>query len=373
MANRTYLRTSAPSARGSLSHSRRFGDLGRFHTLDGMRGVAAILVAVYHLGQRPGGVQLAGYLAVDLFFALSGFVIALNYVDRFSAGLSAGRFFELRFIRLFPLHAMGTLLGAAKQVIGVVIHDPRAMHVGALAAAVGLNVLMLPDVLTPEMFPLNGPSWSLFFEIVVNVCFAAFLWKAPTPVLLTIMALAFVGLVYEISAPLYFNVGWGWANFYSGIFRTTYSFLAGVLIFRHLPFQSRSRTWFSLVPLVAMAAAMLLLAPSPARVDVELAVVVLGFPALVVAGILLEAPARLASIFSFLGDLSYPIYAIHWPLIAIAYPIAMKLHFAGPVAAMLFIVILIPAAYVAAKIDVAARSKLSGWAKLRRTAPTQAV
>ena len=345
----------------------------RFVTLDGMRGVAAILVVFFHLGQRPGGLQFPGYLAVDLFFALSGFVIAMSYTNRFDSGLGVGRFFEMRLIRLFPLHAMGTILGLFRQVLLGAFHGNGAMRPSVLAAAFAFNFFMIPDLLAANLFPLNGPSWSLFFEIGINVCFAAYLWKAPTWLITVIMALSMLGLCIAISAPAYFSVGWSWKTFHLGIFRTSYSFLAGVLISRHVASDHRKESWWSLTTILLMVVVIAYTAPGDARAYAEALIVSILFPLLIIAAIRFESPKILAQPFGFLGDLSYPIYAIHWPLIGITYAVFKKLHFNPLTSTVIFFIILLPVAYAAAKIDQLCRTMLSRWASLRRTASLQSI
>ena len=85
---------------------------GRFGALDGLRGVAAVIVVLHHLGNERLGPfnPTFGYIAVDLFFALSGFVIALNYDHRFAGGMTVKEFMLKRVLRLYPLYAAGLLL-----------------------------------------------------------------------------------------------------------------------------------------------------------------------------------------------------------------------------------------------------------------------
>lgn len=345
----------------------------RFHTLDGMRGVAALMVAAYHLAQRHSGTTFPGYLAVDLFFVISGFVIALNYCGKLAGGLTAARFTELRVVRLFPLYLAGLMLGLGKQLFGHALQDDRAIGAGMLACNAALGAFMLPSPCGPEMFPLNGPSWSLFFELLVNVLFALFLWRLRSAVLAAIMAVAAIYLAWVIGAPDYFNVGWGWENALQGAARTAFSFPAGILIFRFFPLQTRRTSWFALVPVVAMIALMLVDWPASVQSQAQLLIVFVGFPALVMAGIRLEAPRLLAPVFGFMGDLSYPLYAIHWPLIAIALPLFAKLHFSPSAAGLAFVAVLIPAAYAASVADKRARKLISDGLRLRRRAAAQAV
>jgi len=145
----------------------------RFGTLDGLRGVAAIVVVLFH-AIFGAWVPRFGYLAVDLFFILSGFVLSHAYDKRFVAGMSVAEFLSLRVVRLYPLYLLGLVLGLC-----VVRINPSIMD--APAAGVLLNFVLnlfdlpgmeIPGTLYRELFPLNVPLWSLFFEFwVANLIF----------------------------------------------------------------------------------------------------------------------------------------------------------------------------------------------------------
>lgn len=90
-----------------------------YELLDGLRGVAALLVVFYHIFEglsfAAGGTLITvinhGYLAVDFFFILSGFVIGYAYDDRLGKSMSLGNFFKRRLIRLHPMIVMGSCAG----------------------------------------------------------------------------------------------------------------------------------------------------------------------------------------------------------------------------------------------------------------------
>ena len=155
---------------------RQFEAKQHYDILDGLRGVAALLVIVYHVFECFGWTPVPhGYLAVDFFFVLSGFVIGYAYDSRWSEGLSVGHFFKRRLIRLHPMVIMGTLIGAVCFFLqGSVRWDGSHVSAGWVMVAMLLGMLMLPlwpgaaaDVRgNGELFPLNGPSWSLFFEYI---------------------------------------------------------------------------------------------------------------------------------------------------------------------------------------------------------------
>ena len=147
----------------------------RYATLDGLRGVAAVLVLCYHTHAFQGSAAIAphGYLAVDFFFMLSGFVIASAYQEKLRAGLPVVDFFRLRMIRLYPVALAGILLGAVKLVSQYAISPAQSEPAQWIALAVFLNALVLPVVsethFSGALFPTDGPVWSLFYELLVNV------------------------------------------------------------------------------------------------------------------------------------------------------------------------------------------------------------
>ena len=151
-----------------------------YNILDGLRGVAALTVVCFHLFEAYATSHLDqrinhGYLAVDFFFILSGFVIGYAYDDRWTK-MTVGEFLKRRFIRLHPMVVIGALIGAVMFYFqGCSVWDVSTVSVGALLLATLMNALLIPA--TPgaeirgvgEMYPLNGPSWSLFFEYIGNI------------------------------------------------------------------------------------------------------------------------------------------------------------------------------------------------------------
>ncbi len=227
----------------------------RYETLDAMRGVAALLVAVYHiqLSLHLKDVAIPGYLAVDLFFALSGFVIALTYTEKFADNLGVLRFIELRLTRLFPLYALGFLLGLLPLLARMARHGINMGETGSFTCIALFGAVMLPDPCSVhELFPANGPSWSLFFELAINLCFGWCLWRVSVSGLFIVMALAALSFFYLISPPDYYNIGWEWQSFAGGISRTVYSFCAGIALYRLIPLNWRSRSYASLLVIMVM-------------------------------------------------------------------------------------------------------------------------
>jgi len=280
-----------------------------------MRGIAALLVAVYHFQERQNLDHVGGYLAVDLFFFLSGFVIALNYTARLSDGLPLRSFLKLRVARLYPVYAFGLILGISRQLLAHALGDARAMDWLLLASAAAFGFVMLPSPMHSQLFPLNGPSWSLFFEMAINLIFAAGLWRVRSRAIFAMALLSGLLMIQTIGPPYYFNAGWAWDSFVAGLARTIFSFSAGVLIFRYVSAKESKETWGVLVPLFLMSLLISYDASGPYQKPFELAAVLLAFPSLLALGLLAEPPRRLANT-QFLGRFILP--DLRDPLAALA-------------------------------------------------------
>lgn len=230
-----------------------------FELLDGLRGVAALLVVVYHIFEgfafagATGGVGSGlittlnhGYLAVDFFFMLSGFVISYSYDDRWKK-MSAAQFFKRRIIRLQPMLVMGAVLGAITYCIqGCQQWDGSKIAFPWVMLALVLTMLMIPAVPgsgyevrgNGEMFPLNGPTWSLFFEYIAYLLYAFFIRRLSTVWLSVLVGLLSAGYtvfaVFDLSG--YGNIGVGWTldgiNFGGGLLRMLVPFT--IIVAAHL-------------------------------------------------------------------------------------------------------------------------------------------
>lgn len=132
----------------------------KYQTLDGIRGIAALMIVLHHTGYYFSGLPFArSYLAVDLFFVLSGFVIAEAYSTRLKDGLSCFEFMRIRIIRLYPLYLLGTLLGII-HIAGVMMggNNSENWTVFELLITAAVAILMLPTPINQTLYPLNGPS-----------------------------------------------------------------------------------------------------------------------------------------------------------------------------------------------------------------------
>jgi peptidoglycan/LPS O-acetylase OafA/YrhL len=287
----------------------------RFIALDSMRGVAAIAVVVRHFGQTFHRWEPNSYLAVDLFFVLSGFVLALNYDSRFSSGMTAMTFMRLRATRLLPFAIIGAMLGLASQFVSA----PTSLSTFQSFASAMLTAAALPTppLANPRiLFPLNTAFWSLFFELwVANLVFALFWRWLRGPTLWLVIVAGAVGVLISERHFHTMDIGWSWSNVYGGFPRVGFSFFSGVAIQRLDIARSSRRQIPSWVCLVVLVAALCLPLQGAAANLTDLAFVLFLFPGLVYFGATaVEKNRRIGTI---LGDVSYGIYTIHVPLLVL--------------------------------------------------------
>jgi len=293
-----------------------------FHTLDALRGIAAIGVVVFHLGRAfaPFAVP-GGYLAVDLFFMMSGVVISHAYEARFRAGMGMIDFMRARLIRLYPLYFLGTLLGIAVTLASLLGRNIQNWDLSSLFQAASLALLLLPNLSARpvnEMFPLNVPCWSLFLEILVNLLFVVFwpLLTARRLIVLAVLAGGAVGLAIVHQGSI--DQGSIAASFAVGLARTVFGFAVGVLIARHIRHRPRSESDLAVLAIVAVVVIAISGWPEGAwRALWDAICVLVVFPLVVYCGTLVDPGSRLQRIATFLGLTSYAIYVLHSPLASV--------------------------------------------------------
>jgi peptidoglycan/LPS O-acetylase OafA/YrhL len=293
-----------------------------FETMNGLRGLAAILVVVWHGGPDWFGkfVPPASYLAVDLFFVLSGFVVAYSYEQRLARGMTTKHFFVVRLIRLYPLYFLGTLISCAVALSWTLIHLEVGSALAIVIRSIPFAIFMLP---TPswisgeiygDLYPLNVPAWSLFCELVVNLVYAVSFRFWSIRNLIFIMSISAALMLFTERFGV--DQGWGaggfnWASMPFGLFRVFYSFPAGVLIHRivhreqFVPPNIGYLTIFAIFPLMFVWHAELACK----------AIILLGFPLLVAFASTSEPTGPMRYVCAKLGSASYAVYAIHVPLI----------------------------------------------------------
>ena len=310
--------------------------------LDGLRGVAALLVVWYHVFE---GFQFAGnkpvidfinhgYLAVDFFFILSGFVVGYAYDSRWGKTLTLGGFFRRRLIRLQPMVIMGAVIGAASFLLsGMERWDGTHATLWLTFLAFVCGCLMLPALPgmprevrgNGEMFPLNGPCWSLFFEYVGNIVYALFIRRLSTRLLAVLsFALCCALAWFAVTAQSgYGSIGVGWTvdrtNILGGSLRMLCPFTMGLLlsrIFKPIHY-ARGAFWTSAALLLIIFHVPYIHSDGALSLNgiFEAACIIAVFP-LVVWYAASGKTTDIAStrICRFLGDISFPLYIVHYPL-----------------------------------------------------------
>ena len=315
-----------------------------YELLDGLRGVAALVVIWYHVfeGFATSPVDQRfnhGYLAVDFFFILSGFVVGYAYDDRWKRRtLSFGGFIKRRLIRLHPMVVLGAVLGAVTFCIqGRVQWDGTPVAFSSVLLALLLSLFLIPALPgsapevrgNGEMYPLNGPTWSLFFEYIGNLLYALFLRRLPTRWLAGFVALTGAGLaafaVGNGSGYGHLGVGWTLAgnNLPGGLLRLSFAFPMGLLLSRLFrPVAVRGAFWICSLAVVALLCVPYVGDGTAPWMNglYDAACVLVLFPLLVWLGASGRASDRgTAGLCKFLGDISYPVYVIHYPFMYLFY------------------------------------------------------
>lgn len=310
--------------------------------LDGLRGVAAMLVVWYHVFE---GFQFAGnkpvidfinhgYLAVDFFFMLSGFVIGYAYDDRWGKSFTMGGFFRRRLIRLHPMVMLGALIGAISFLLtGMERWDGTHSTLLLTLIALVCSWLMIPalpgmqrDVRgNGEMFPLNGPCWSLFFEYIGNILYALIIHRLSTRILAWLTALLCCALAWfaVTNQSGYGSIGVGWTldttNLLGGTLRMLCPFTIGMLMSRVFkPIKKvRGAFWICTIILLVLFHVPFIDGGTPMSLNgiFETACIICIFPIIVwigASGTTTDNTSR--RICRFFGDISFPLYIVHYQL-----------------------------------------------------------
>lgn len=320
----------------------------RFEILDGLRGVAAMIVVAYHLFETYSAgpkyqILNHGYLAVDFFFVLSGFVIGYAYDDRWKR-MTTWDFFKRRLIRLQPMVVLGTLIGAfwfyfsGAPGFELVMQTPW----WKLLLIMVLGCLMFP---TPpsmdirgwqEINSLNGAQWSLLWEYIANILYALFVRRFNILILAVFVFLsAFLTLdlalnldtfaLLEVRSYAKYTVIGGFGltpdQIYIGVCRLLYPFFGGLLLYRMSKWRINIRKggmfWCSLTVAITLVVPHIGGDSQEWLNGLYCAVIILFvYPAIVAAGAGSELKGRkTTALCKFLGMISYPLYITHYPMI----------------------------------------------------------
>ncbi|MBR2931572.1 MAG: acyltransferase [Rikenellaceae bacterium] len=316
--------------------------------LDGLRGAAALMVVWYHFFEGfafAEGTAITtfnhGHLGVDLFFMLSGFVISYAYDDRWQSSrnrLTLRDFFKRRLIRLHPMLIMGAVIGLITFWLqgGVQWDGTQSSFAWSMVALVAAMLFVPAYPNAPydlrgngEMYSLNGPSWSLFFEYIGNLLYALFIRRLGTRTLAALTTVLGVAWVWFVATDVsgYDMIGIGWTldtvNFFGGLLRMMFPFTVGMLLARNFkPVKIKGIFWIAWAVLFALFSM-----PAFAKCGAvslngvyELACVVIVFPAIVWLAASGETTDKISSrVCQFLGDISYPLYIVHYPVMYLFY------------------------------------------------------
>lgn len=318
-------------------------DGARFRALDGLRGFAALLVVFYHMTVSSAFKALAvvthGDLAVDLFFMLSGFVIASAYAGRIGDGRDMGRFLTLRFFRIYPLHLCVLLVFVAQELLklylwrkGVALNN-GAPFSGDQSPGLLVATLLLVQAWGPfDRNFWNGPSWSISCEAFAYCLFAVTAPLRPlrhrlAPVAVLVFAVA----SYVYAATLHDGLA---QAFYgpAAILRGVSGFLLGALMWEQVA-TPRGRALFAALgartlsllqfATVALVLVLLQLLDGPAII-IALAPLALLVPLLHVdRGLLAEWLTSRPM--QFLGQISYSVYMVHFFILLTADTVLKRL------------------------------------------------
>jgi peptidoglycan/LPS O-acetylase OafA/YrhL len=310
-----------------------------YEILDGLRGIAAVMVVIFHLFETfSGGNHVKqiinhGYLAVDFFFVLSGFVIGYAYDDRWQK-MTLKSFFKRRLIRLQPMIVMGMIIGAcgyyfsASPTVFPMIAGIPFWHL-LLIMLIGCTLLPLPPSMDirgwGEMHPLDGPAWSLFFEYIANILYALIIRKLSNKALAVLVFIAGCALIHFAVFVNQGDVIGGWSlngeQLRVGFTRLLYPVFAGLLLSRickpgHI---KRAFLWCSLC-IVAIFIIPRIGGSSHLWMNglYDSFCILFLFPLIVYIGASGSMNGKTASrICTFFGNISYPIYITHYPIIYI--------------------------------------------------------
>jgi peptidoglycan/LPS O-acetylase OafA/YrhL len=315
-----------------------------FAVLDGLRGVAALTVLVFHVTQTHHAGLPQAALAVDFFFMLSGFVVAYAYAAKLQTILNLEAFMKIRLTRLYPLIFLGTSIGIALTVLHLMLLDDISTSQVIVGAILGL--LLLPSNVFPQWdtaYPMNLPAWSLFFEIIINFAYALMVRYLNIFRLMILTVAGAAVLIYiSLSTGELQAIGARRVDFELGFGRVLFPFAAGVVIY-HFRRPSQYAPYLGCLLPIALAALLLLPVHQSAVLDLIYAIVL--FPVIVGLGANVAVGPKMSRAFLFAGQMSYPVYITHQPFLRVIPQIEAHVHLNGLVLCGLEVIFCLVFAY----------------------------
>ncbi|MBB3698007.1 acyltransferase family protein [Flammeovirga yaeyamensis] len=288
-----------------------------FHILDGLRGVAAIIILIFHylelvyLDDYETNILGHGYLAVDFFFCLSGFVVAYAYNHRMKE-IGVKNFFINRLIRLHPLVVVGSIIGLIAYLIDPFVTDVWSVGWDKMSISFLGSIFLIPTPILPyrmdALFPFNSPAWSLFFEYIISIVYGVVLWRMNKKWLVASLSVAGAFMIYQAHADGWINSGWDFPTFTGGFIRVTYSFIAGLVVYKFNLIWKNKLGLF--LPLLLLLGCFFYPHVNNDWIT-ESIIVMIIFPLILSIGAGAQTNSTLESGCKFLGDLSYPLYMTH--------------------------------------------------------------
>lgn len=303
-----------------MAHRRHFA------ILDGLRGIGALVIVVFHIAIPfgLGSIVLHTAPAVEYFFCLSGFVIGYAYEQKLLGTMTFGSFAVARLMRLYPLIVFGSLLGLAVYIIKAHMVGVSPFSVTAMTAFV-LELLMIPNPLQvgldwTENQPFNPPAWTLFFEFVAYFLYAALVRYLTKSVLVTLMAVGAAIVVAQSYVLGGVEGGNYWSTLPFGFGRMFFPFLCGLFLYRRWaenPTYGRASEFLG--PALFAIFIFLRFYPMPAPWDwiYEALIVLIAYPVMINLGASGEPGPTATSVYLFMGRLSFPLYITHYPLVRV--------------------------------------------------------
>lgn len=291
-----------------------------FEILDGLRGVAALAVVLFHFMEwiytDPSKNFIGhGFLAVDFFFCLSGFVIGYAYDDRI-AEMGLLNFLKARIIRLHPLVIAGSVLGLLAFLFDPFGGHPELYSMGKIILTFICSMLMIPLPVISDrafnLFSFNAPSWSLFWEYVANIIYGLVLYRIGRGILLLLTIISAFAICFVAYRSGNLLGGWSGPTFWDGFVRISYSFLAGLLIYRSKWIIKNKLGFIGMSFLLLLA---FYFPSSKWNWISEPFIVVLYFPLLIALGAGAMSNPGLKKICVFSGNISYPLYMTHYAVL----------------------------------------------------------
>jgi len=291
-----------------------------FEILDGLRGVAALAVVTFHFMEwvftDPSKNFIGhGFLAVDFFFCLSGFVIGYAYDDRI-AKMGISRFFLSRIIRLQPLVIAGSVLGLLAFLFDPFGGHPELYSTGKIILTFLCSILMIPYPVIADrgfnLFSFNAPAWSLFWEYVANIVYGFVLYRIRKGFLLLLTIISALALCFVAYRSGNLLGGWSGPTFWDGSARISYSFLAGLLIYRSNWIIRNNIGFIGLALLLLLA---FVIPFSSWNWLSEPLIVLFYFPLLIALGAGASLSGSLKKLCVFSGNISYPLYMTHYAVL----------------------------------------------------------